>query len=78
MASSPQVTYQRGHRTLFAAARRVLSPHQVEGASLSSSAQAVREGKQPMIEDQVVHEAHDDFIDRDARSSPSNFYEIIR
>jgi len=31
-----------------------------------------------MIEDQAVHEAHDDFIDHDARSSPSNLYEIIR
>ena len=35
------VTYQRGHRALFASARRVLSPHQVEGVSPSSSAQRV-------------------------------------
>jgi len=41
MASSPRVTYQRGHRTLFAAARRVLSPQQVEGVSSSSSDQRV-------------------------------------
>jgi hypothetical protein len=41
MASSPRVTYQRGHRTLFAAARRVLSPQQVEGVSSSSSEQRV-------------------------------------
>ena len=33
------VTYHRGHRVLFASARRVLSPHQVEGVSPSSSAQ---------------------------------------
>jgi len=43
----------------------------VEGASLSSSAQAVREGKQPMVEDEAV--------DVDARSpSSSDFYELIR
>lgn len=41
MASSPRVTYQRGHRTLFAAARRVLSPQPVEGVSSSSSEQRV-------------------------------------
>ena len=38
VSSSPLVTYQKGPRALFAAARRVLSPHQVEGASLSSPA----------------------------------------
>ena len=69
VASSPQVTYQRGHRTLFAAARRVLSPQQVEGVSPSSSTgqrllsphqvegashspSTVREGKQPMTEEE--------------------------
>ena len=31
------VTYQRGHRALFAASRRVLSPPGVEGVSLTSS-----------------------------------------
>ena len=35
------VTYQRGHRALFAAARQVLSPPGVEGVSLSSSAAQV-------------------------------------
>jgi len=35
------VTYQRGHRALFASARRVLSPPRVEGVSPSSSAQRV-------------------------------------
>jgi len=33
------VTYQRGHRALFAATRRVLSPPRVEGVSPYSSAQ---------------------------------------
>ena len=32
------VTYQLGHRALFAATRRVLSPPGVEGVSLTSSA----------------------------------------
>ena len=41
VSSPPLVTYQRGHRALFAAARRVFSPHQVEGVSPSSSAQRV-------------------------------------
>ena len=35
------VTYQRGHRALFAATRRVLSPPSVEGVSLTSSAARV-------------------------------------
>ena len=37
VASSPRVTYQKGPRALFAAARRVLSPQHVEGVSPSSS-----------------------------------------
>lgn len=41
ISSPPLVTYQRGHRALFASARRVLSPHQVEGVSPSSLAQRV-------------------------------------
>ena len=39
VSSPPLVTYQRGHRALFAVARRVFSPHQVEGVSPSSPAQ---------------------------------------
>ena len=35
------VTYQRGHRALFVATRRVLSPLGVEGVSLTSSAARV-------------------------------------
>ncbi len=41
VVSPPHLTYQRGHRTLFAAARRVFSPQQVEGVSSSSSDQRV-------------------------------------
>ena len=41
VSSTPLVTYQKGPRALFAAARRVLSPQQVEGVSPSSSAQRV-------------------------------------
>lgn len=37
VSSLPLITYQRGQRALFAAARRVLSPQQVEGVSPSSS-----------------------------------------
>ena len=44
------VTYQRGHRALFAASQRVLSPPGVEGVSPSSSAQVQVQdrGKRPM------------------------------
>ena len=41
VSTPPYVTYQRGHRVLFASTRRVLSPHQVEGVLPSSSAQRV-------------------------------------
>ena len=37
ISASACVTYQRGHRALFAASRRVLSPPGVEGVSLTSS-----------------------------------------
>ena len=45
------VTYQRGTRVLFVAARRVLSPPGVEGVSLPSSTASVQvqdRGKRPM------------------------------
>ena len=43
------ITYQRGNRNLFAAAKRVLSPPGVEGASLPTSATQVQDkGKRPM------------------------------
>jgi len=42
------ITYQRGTRPLFAAAKRVLSPPSVEGGSLPTSAPQVQEkGKNP-------------------------------
>ena len=41
VSSTPLVTYQKGPRALFATARRVLSPEQVEGVSPSSSEQRV-------------------------------------
>jgi len=41
VSSPPLVTYQRGHKVLFASARRVFSPHQVEGVLPSSSAPRV-------------------------------------
>jgi len=41
VSAPPYVTYQRGHRALFASTRRVLSPPGVEGVSLTSSAQRV-------------------------------------
>ena len=41
ISAPPYVTYQRGHRALFASTRRVLSPPGVEGVSLTSSAQRV-------------------------------------
>ena len=52
------VTYQRGHRALFAVARQVLSPPRVEGVSLPSSAARVlsphgMEGVSPSTSSQV-------------------------
>ena len=41
ISAPPYVTYQRGHRALFASTRQVLSPPGVEGVSLTSSAQRV-------------------------------------
>ena len=43
------ITYQRGSRHLFAAAKRVVSPPGVEGASLpTSTTQEQDKGKEPM------------------------------
>lgn len=43
------ISYQRGSRPLFAAAKRVLSPPRVEGASLPKSApQGQSRGKDPL------------------------------
>ena len=89
MASSPWVTYQKGHRTLFAAARRVLSPQPVEGVSSSSSEQRVLsphqvEGASLSSSAQAVREGkqpmvEDEAVDAGARSPSSlDFYELIR
>ena len=58
------VAYQRGHRALFAATRRVLSPPGVEGVSLTSSATRVLsphgvEGVSPSSSAQVHSQDHD-------------------
>jgi len=43
------ITYQRGSRHLFAAAKQVLSPPRVEGASLpTSTTQEQERGKEPV------------------------------
>jgi len=43
------ITYQKGSRPLFAAAKQVLSPPRVEGASLPTSAsQEQGRGKEPV------------------------------
>lgn len=43
------ITYQRGSRHLFAAAKQVLYPPEVEGASLPTSASQEKDrGKEPM------------------------------
>lgn len=94
VASSPRVTYQKGHRTLFAAARRVLSRwkgscHLLQisecylhtrwkGPHILHQQRQYREGKQPMIEDERSGDAHHDFIDLDVLSPSSDFYELIR
>ena len=46
------ISYQRGNRPLFAAPKRVLSPPEVEGASLLTSAlQEQSRGKDPVHDD---------------------------
>ena len=77
VSSSPLVTYQKGLRALFAAARRVLSPHQVEGASLSSPAQAAQRGKQPMIDEGPSGVPDTEVIDFEASSPSREAKEII-
>ena len=76
------VTYQRGHRALFAATRRVLSPHGVEGVLPSSSVQVQVQdrGKRSIYEEghSGGHDANDALDDVD-RSSPSpKLKEIIQ
>ena len=57
------VTYQKGPRALFAAARRVLSPPGVEGSLLPTSATQVQgRGKEPMHDEGPSGERETDFI----------------
>ncbi len=57
------ITYQRGSRHLFAAAKRVLSPPGVEGASLPTSTTQVQDkGKRPIHDEGPSGEQEADFI----------------
>jgi len=59
-------------------AQQVLSPHQVEGASLSSVAQAAQRGKQPMIEEEMTGDPDIDIIDIDIHSPSTKLHEVIQ
>ena len=76
------VTYQRGHRALFVATRRVLSPLKVEGVSPSTSAQVQFQdrGKRPMHDEGPSggRDTNFTFIDVDASSPSSKLKEIIQ
>ena len=57
------VTYQRGARHLFAAAKRVLSPPRVEVASLLTSTLQVQDrGKEPMHDEGPSGERETEFV----------------
>ena len=56
----------------------MLSPHQVEGASLSSPAQAEQRGKQPMVEEEMAGDPDIDIIDLDTSSPTSELQEVIQ
>lgn len=57
------ITYQRGSKCLFAAAKRVLSPPGVEGVSLPASATQVQDkGKRPTHDEGPSGEQEADFI----------------
>ena len=70
------VTYQRGSRHLFAAAKRVLSPPGVEGASLPTSAsQEQGKGKKPVQEEGPSGEWETEFVllhDDETNEEPTN------
>ena len=81
------IKYQRGYpkgtRPLFAAAKRVLSPPGVEGASLPPSTPQVQDkGKRPMQDERPSGERETDFIlihDDDTGTGPQSTHlrEII-
>ena len=56
----------------------MLSPHQVVGASLLTTAQVPDGGKQSMIEDGLLGDPDIDIIDLDTRSPSSELHEIIQ
>ena len=70
------ITYQRGSRHLFAAAKRVLSPPGVEGASLPTSAsQEQGRGKEPVQDEGPSGEQETEFIllhDDETDTEPTN------
>lgn len=73
------ITYQRGHRALFASAQRVLSPHQVEGVSPSTAQVQVQDrGKQPIFDEGPTGDPDTDIIDLDISSPSSELKEIIQ
>ena len=93
VSSSPLVTYQKGPRALFAAARRVLSPQQVEGVSPSSSAQrvlsphqvegtslssAAQRGKQPKIDEGPSGVPDIELVDLETISPSQEAKEVIQ
>ena len=77
------ITYQKSSRPLFAAAKRVLSPLGVEGASLLTSApQEQGEGKEPMREEGPSGERETEFVllqddETDAKPTNEELTEII-
>ena len=54
------------------------SPHQVEGASLSSAAQVPVRGKQPMIDEGASGVPDVEFVDRETSSPSQEAKEIIQ
>ena len=78
------ITYQRGSRPLFAAAKQVLSPSGVEGASLPTSASHEQgRGKEPVQEEGPSGEQETEFIllhddETDAEPTNAELTEIIQ
>ena len=78
------VTYQKGTKDLFVAAKQVLSPPGVEGVSLPSlEVQVHDKGKRPIHDEGPSGEQETNFIliqddDTDLGSPSSKFREIIQ
>ena len=58
--------------------QRVLSPHQVEGASLSSAAQEAQRGKQPKIDEGPSGVPNIELVDLEAISLSQEAKEVIQ